>query len=102
MEYKRNTIVIFNGIAQAAFIKVEMVYKDIGAPCILTSGMDGTHSEGSLHYRGLAWDFRIWNVKDVPDLVKRLKKALDPMYYDVVLEGDHIHLEYDPKQRRGL
>ena len=102
MEYKKNVIVIFNGKTMSAFPHIERVYKDIGVPCVCTSGMDGVHSENSLHYEARAWDFRTTDVKDIPNLVARLKKALDPMYYDVVAETDHIHIEYDPKQRRGL
>ena len=102
MEFKVNTIVMFNGLAQSAFPHIERVYNDIGAPCVCTSGLDGVHSEGSLHYQGRAWDFRTRDVKDVAGLVAKLKQALDPMYYDLELEKDHIHIEYDPKQRRGL
>ena len=61
---------------------------------IITSAYEGTHSEGSLHYADLAVDIRRGsNGQQVRDELKN-KLGMD---YDVCLESDHIHIEYDPK-----
>ena len=69
-----------------------------GAQCIITSGTDGKHSANSLHYSGLALDFRTRHVS-----VERAQKIAAAARerlgkdYDVVVEGDHIHAEFDKK-----
>lgn len=85
-------------IALAASI-IEMCYREIGTDCVITSGNDGQHMKGSLHYMGQAIDVR---TRDVPEgslthLIGRIKQALGANY-DVVLEGDHLHVEHDPKE----
>ena len=62
----------------------------------ITSGKDSKHSENSLHYKGLAIDLRSRDMKNPKLVVKMLKMALD-YELDIVLESDHIHIEYDPK-----
>lgn len=66
---------------------------------VITSVLDGKHMKGSKHYRGLAFDVRI-NDKS-KDEIHLFYDALasDPNLRDcdVVLEKDHIHIEYDPK-----
>ena len=73
------------------------VYKKHGADLVITSGDDGKHLPHSLHYQGHAVDLRIWTIapSKVPHVVKDLRNALGANY-DVVLESDHIHIEYDP------
>jgi len=66
---------------------------------VITSVTDGKHKEGSRHYTGDAIDIRIWNLpEDVSYLQASsdLRSLLDDDY-DVVLESDHIHVEWDPK-----
>jgi hypothetical protein len=69
-----------------------------GSDLTITSGRDGDHKEGSLHYAVpmRALDFRIWHVNDVPALAEALRVALGPDF-DVVVEDTHIHIELDPK-----
>ena len=76
----------------------ESVYKGVAnAELVVTSISDGTHKPGSKHYVGLAADLRTSNVLPlVQDIVFALKAQLDADF-DIVLESDHIHLEYDPK-----
>lgn len=66
---------------------------------IVTSVCDGAHSRGSLHYKGLAFDMRTRNmtVQKAREVKSELKDILGAEY-DVVLETDHIHCEYDPKE----
>lgn len=82
-----------------ALIICDQVYHDHGIEdCVLTSGTDSKHGEHSHHYKGLAIDIRTRNVepnKRAP-IVTVIQKQLG-IEYQVVLESDHIHVEYDPK-----
>jgi uncharacterized protein YcbK (DUF882 family) len=81
-----------------AALKVEDVYGRYGHELTITSGTDGKHSPKSLHYKGLALDFRTRNVPQtqLPKIEREIKQALGNDY-DVVFEGDHFHVEYDPE-----
>lgn len=64
---------------------------------VITSAHDGTHSEGSLHDDGLAIDLRVWAFSDAE--AKRATAEIQQRLggrWDVVYEGTHIHVEYDP------
>ena len=81
-----------------AILVAERAYAEIGCELMLTSGIEGTHSAGSLHYAGCAVDFRTLNV--APDklnpLVEKIRAALGPDF-DVLLETNHLHAEFQPK-----
>ena len=79
-----------------AVIAAERVYEKAGHDFTITTCVDGQHSRGSLHYAGAAIDVR---TRDVPagDLPKLVSRILGPDF-DVVLETDHVHLEFQPKQ----
>jgi len=54
----------------------------------------------------MALDFRIrkgpgewFSAEQLAELHDRLKWGLGP-HYDVVLEKDHLHIEYDPKETK--
>ena len=80
-----------------AAIITEAVLKKFGSELVLTSVCDGKHMEDSLHYQGCAFDVRTWWIAGRElQVVRELKEALGPDY-DVVLEKDHIHIEYDVK-----
>ena len=84
-------------IALAASI-IEMCYREIGMECVITAGNDGQHMSESRHYAGKAIDVRTRTVPEgsLDHLVGRIRECLGKNY-DVVLEGDHLHVEYDPK-----
>lgn len=65
---------------------------------VVTSLLDGKHSEKSLHYAGLAADLRTRHMKpnEITEAADKLRESLGKNY-DVVVESDHIHMEYDPK-----
>jgi hypothetical protein len=75
------------------------VYTRHGFDLTITSLVDGTHSQQSLHYAGQAADLRIWGINPVllAQMVREINDALGADY-DVILERDHIHLEYQPKR----
>ena len=66
----------------------------------ITSCVDGTHGKNSLHYVGYAVDIRIWDIQAdrrkwfVSELNKEMGKE-----FDCVLEKDHIHVEFQPKEK---
>tara|TARA_R110002074_G_scaffold6353_1_gene29275 strand:+ start:824 stop:1141 length:318 start_codon:yes stop_codon:yes gene_type:complete len=66
----------------------------------VTSAVDGTHGIGSLHYVGYAADVRIWEIVNdyLPQFTEGLSEALGEEF-DVVLESDHIHIEFQPKTK---
>lgn len=75
------------------------VFAAHGFNAAITSCTDGKHKQGSKHYVGNAVDFR---VRDLPIVLKSvivtdLKESLGAQF-DVIDEGTHIHIEYDPKQ----
>lgn len=80
----------------------ETVYRHHGEELTVTSLTDGRHIAKSKHYRGFAFDLRI---RDVPaskhqHITSELKDALGTDW-DVVLEQDHIHAEFDPAYKHG-
>lgn len=75
--------------------EIEGIYNDEGNELIITSTFEGHHSAGSLHYADLAIDFRLPN-KNRERVVRKIRKYLRPDY-DVIMEVDHLHVEYDPK-----
>ena len=88
-------------MAVAHTIACWVYFKCIGKPyaCVITSGSDGTHGPNSRHDKGNALDLRTNTIlpEQLPQVVKDLKWALGAQF-DVVLESDHIHVEFDPKE----
>jgi len=74
---------------------VAAVFAAFDEELVITSTYEGTHGEGSLHYSNDAYDVRE-PLKNSASAVMQLKASLGSDY-DVVLEADHIHIEYDPK-----
>jgi hypothetical protein len=72
--------------------------EEVGVALTVTSGTDGKHMTGSKHYIGGALDVRTRGLipADQLDVRNTIKRRLGKDY-DVVLESDHIHVEYDPK-----
>ena len=85
----------FTVAAQAVF----QAYQQYNIIPWVTSATEETskHMDGSLHYEGLAWDFRIWGLPDPKSITSLIKTRLQDMdhHYDVILEKDHIHIEWD-------
>lgn len=86
-----------------AAIVVENAYKRRGIEAVITSASDGKHSALSKHYpennaSGMveALDFRTWHLTDPWSVRAEIATELGSDY-DVVLESDHLHVEYDPK-----
>ena len=74
------------------------VYREVGAEFVITSVNDSKHMTNSLHYSGYAFDCRIWTLEeDMRQSVTNDISAALGEDFDVVLESDHIHLEWDPQ-----
>ncbi len=82
----------------------EEEFSKYGLDTTVTAGADGVHKEGSLHYKGLALDFRTRDAAGLQKgIVAMIDRRLDPIGFDVLLEGlgtdnEHCHVEYDPKE----
>lgn len=72
------------------------VCRSLGVPCVITSVLDGKHSENSFHYQGLAFDLRTRDMDD-PEVAKAMLRIALPNDWDIVLESDHLHLEHEAK-----
>jgi len=72
--------------------------------CVLTSAHDSTHHDDSLHYVGRAIDVRTREMSNSQqqEVLNVCKLKLGPLGFDVVLEKDHLHIEYDPKSGRAF
>jgi len=64
---------------------------------MITSILDGTHDPKSYHRFGMAFDFRTHGITkgELTQIADVFKEAC-PMW-DIVIEVDHGHVEYDPK-----
>lgn len=84
-----------------ALMVASEIYHTYDLTCELTCGTDSKHKEGSLHYVGLAIDIALppANVKD--KIFSELRMNLEDEF-DVVLEGNHIHIEFQPKKGLNL
>ena len=89
----RPEMVLGHGIVASVFAGYDL-------DCIVTSANDSKHGRGSLHFDGSALDYRTRHIPetgfDWAIFMQDIKDALGPEF-DVVLESDHIHVEYQPK-----
>ena len=78
-------------------IIADKLWHKYGQELVITAGLDGAHSAGSLHYYGLAVDMRTryFDKATQAKITAELKRRLG-YNYDVVLHSSHIHAEYDP------
>ena len=82
-----------------AAVAAERVYDEAGHDFTITACVDGKHMVGSLHYAGAAIDVRTRDIPlaDVQKLIARIKACLGDDF-DVLLEVDYLHIEFEPKQ----
>ena len=76
--------------------RVARIYFKRDEDLFITSIRDGRHGDITLHYDGWAFDIRFPRHSPVQDVVADIKKELGPDF-DVIVESDHIHVEYDPE-----
>ena len=78
------------------------IYEKYGYQMTITSGNDGKHMSGSKHYVNNAVDLRIWGIAEdgfLQIIGNEMQEMLDlhKSGYQVVIESDHYHVEFDPK-----
>lgn len=84
-----------------ALIIADKVWKEYKQELVITCGLNGTHSAGSLHYYGLAIDCRTryFTTEEIIVIAAKLRNALG-FEFDVIVHKTHIHIEYDFKFNR--
>lgn len=105
MRLKDDSVELFglrNEVLFALYVADE-VYKELGVKegIVVTSGVDGKHSVTSFHYAGNAVDIRTYTLPTTTSPAtagKMIKERLN-IDFDVVVEKDHIHIEYQPRYR---
>ena len=82
-----------------AIIVANDVYDTYNKELVLTSVLDGTHSNLSLHYAGCAFDCRTryFDYSTVRDVAKDIRSKLTKDF-DVVIEPSHLHIEFQPRK----
>lgn len=98
MKIKTGAVIVGNSIIDKMLDIGQRVYENHGKELVVTSGIDGTHGPGSMHPFAKALDFRtnFFAYREIGVVAKDLQNKLGPDY-DVVVEKDHLHIEYDPK-----
>lgn len=99
MLFKDDVVLALRPQMAQALPAIDKANKDtVGREAIVTSGTDGVHGHDSLHYVGLAIDIRTRDLtkKQTEWLAAKLREVLGKNF-DVVIEKDHIHIEYDPE-----
>ena len=81
---------------------IASAFHQFGVECVITSGKEGKHGRNSLHYVGFALDFRTRDLTEADQAVMHILviKRLSSQF-DVVLEKDHLHVEFQPEGVRG-
>lgn len=103
------------GPALLGYMVIAEAFRSKGVPCVITSIIDGKHSEKSLHNAGNAIDFRSWvfGVEEEKDLFAFYVNELfddNPdfeFYYEPklidengnVTRHEHFHFEYQRKTK---
>lgn len=81
-----------------AVLAAQSFCSSINKDCVITSCVDSMHSFTSLHYAGCALDFRTRDMNNTEQKMfyASMKEALG-MQFDVILESNHLHVEFQPK-----
>ncbi len=95
----KNGVFIY-GLSPASLWAIDQCHACSPVPDITVTGarFGEKHSRASLHYVGNAFDLRTRHLgKDQIRLWIRDIKGVLGENFDVVFEGDHIHVEFQPK-----
>ena len=87
-------------LMRPVLIEASAIWGNHGHELVITSGNENVaHGSGSLHPYGLALDFRTryFTTEEKSKVFIALtgKLRMISINYDVVLEKDHMHVEYD-------
>ena len=78
---------------------VESIYLKHGKEPVITSGIEGSHSEYSDHYKGYALDFRTryFTADQAQKVATDVSEALGDDFF-VLLHKTHLHVSYRPRR----
>jgi hypothetical protein len=98
MKIKDGVIMSSQRVMRKVLIKADELWREYDEELVVTSGIDGTHSAGSYHYYGYAYDFRTryFSEEQSKNIAIELQTRLDdaiPKMYKVVWEPTHIHVQ---------
>ncbi len=97
-EYGTNTSGLRPSILSIEIVVDQTFQLIAGRDAVVTYATNGQHKVDSFHYSGNAVDLR---TRDLPKadlvLVTNLLKEAIGKRFDVINEGSHIHIEFDPK-----
>ena len=102
----KNGVVINGAHFYDEMVRILDIARDTAPPLIndtvwVTSANDSRHMEGSLHYKNRAFDIRTRNIinknEHADQWVADMREQLGEDY-DIILESDHIHAEFDPQE----
>lgn len=88
-----------DAMALVLFVSSQVFYQYGSEQCVITSWRDGKHSQHSCHNTGFAVDLRIWYFPKDTNLQHVVQTIRDRLnrHFDVILEKDHIHIEFQPE-----
>lgn len=84
-----------------ALVAAQEEYQKHNTELVITSADDSHHASTSLHYSGNAVDLRTRTLPNPRIDGQQIANTLDEKLgrdYDVIFEGDHIHIEYQPRR----
>ena len=77
---------------------LDVVSKELtGNEITVTCGIEGRHGDDSLHPYGMAADVRRWGFTEEGLKALVMRAGVQLKGYDIIIESDHVHIEYDPK-----
>ena len=102
MELKNGVIMPTKLVMRVVLLYADDIWRLYGEELVVTSGMDGTHSPGSIHYYGYAVDLRTryFKPKVSVEAAEMLSQRLGPDY-SVVWHETHIHVGYNKILKEG-
>jgi hypothetical protein len=85
-----------NPVMREVLVEADKIWESLGKELVVTSGTDGAHRAGSLHYYGYALDFRTRYFSERCRRIayNRLCVKLDTEPFMVLLQPTHIHVQY--------
>lgn len=105
MKLKDKTVNIYglHPMMQIANAEANLLWMYWGRELVVTSAIDGKHGDNSLHPKGRGCDYRTryFLAEDVPEIARTLRNILGADY-DVIVESDHMHVEFDPQNPKVI
>ena len=100
MKFKKGVKIIgVKNEIMLAIMVANAIYLKHGQDLVVTEITGGRHGNGSLHYAGQAFDLRtrFFSESEAKLVTDEIRDALTDEF-DVILEKDHIHIEWQVKQ----